>query len=64
MPEQGTWLGRVVDVCVNYDTKNTMKGLIVREDNDAPGLMIIKLDNGEYITSTECQYSLEKVNLS
>ena len=60
LPKQGTWLGRVVDVCWDYDTSNTMRGLIVREDEDSPGLMIIKLNNGDYITSKECQYSLIK----
>jgi hypothetical protein len=57
-PKQGTWLGRTVTVCFNYDTSKTLSGIIVREDVDSPGLMIIQLENGRYVLSTECQYRL------
>lgn len=57
-PEQGTWLGRKVEVCFNYDTSKIVIGKIVREDIDSPGRMIIALDDGRFILSTECQYSL------
>ena len=60
LPKQGTWLGRIVNVCVDYNTEHIIKGLIVREDEEHPGIMIIKLDSGEYLQSTECQYQLVK----
>ena len=44
LPKQGTWLGRIVNVCVDYNTEHVIKGLIVREDEEHPGIMIIKLD--------------------
>lgn len=55
-PEQGAWWGRRVRVCFNYDTSRTLLGLVVRDDAEEPGRMIIKLDDGRYVLSTECQY--------
>lgn len=55
-PKQGSYLLREVEVCFNYDTSKTISGVVVREDAEAPGLMIIKLDNGRHVLSTECQY--------
>jgi hypothetical protein len=55
-PKQGNWLNRPVSVCFNYDTSKRMTGTIVREDAEAPGVMIIALDNGRFVLSTECQY--------
>jgi len=57
-PAQGSWLNLRVDVCFNYDTEHTLGGTIVREDAEEPGRMIIALDNGRYVLSTECMYSL------
>lgn len=59
-PKQGTWLHKRVQVCFNYDTSKTVKGLIVREDVEEPGHMIIALDDGRHVLATECMYSLEK----
>lgn len=61
-PRQGAWLGRQVNVCFDYDTSYTIGGEIVREDAEEPGRMIIKLANGRYVLSTECQYQLLKEN--
>lgn len=55
-PIQGDWLGKRVRVCFNYDTSRTLLGLVVRDDAEEPGRMIIKLDDGRHILSTECQY--------
>lgn len=55
-PPQGVWLNRRVDVCFNYDTANSVKGIIVRDDVEKPFLTIIKLDDGRHVMSTECQY--------
>ena len=54
-PKQGSYLGRRVRVCFNYDTDHTIAGEIVRDD--AAGLTIIKLDTGLYVLGTECQYT-------
>jgi len=56
-PEQGSWLGRRVEVLFGY-TRPAFKGVIVREDAVKPGLMIIRLDDGRHVMSLECQYSL------
>lgn len=57
-PKQGSFWGRRVVVCFDFDTSRTILGTVVREDIEAPGRMIIKLDDGRYVLSTECQYSL------
>ncbi len=48
--------GQKVRVCFNYDTTATFIGLVVRDDAEAPGKMIIKLDDGRHVLSSECQY--------
>lgn len=53
-------LGRRVKVCYHYDTSKFHYGVIVRNDIEEPFETIIKLDNGNYIRATECQYSLIK----
>lgn len=55
-PKQGRYLGKRVRVCFNYDTSRTLLGLVVRDDAEEPGRMIIKLDDGRHVLSTECQY--------
>ena len=57
-PKQGSYLNRQVKVCFNYDTSKTVKGTIIRDDETAPGLMIINLDDGRTVLSTECQYQM------
>jgi len=59
-PEQGNWVGRKVKVCYEYDSSKGHLGVIVREDIEEPGRMIIKLDDGRYLLSTECQYGFIK----
>lgn len=51
-------LGKRVKVCYHYDTSKFHYGVIVRDDIEEPFETIIKLDNGNYIRATECQYSL------
>lgn len=55
-PKQGSYLGRSVEVCFEYDTSCTIKGKVIRDDAEAPGLMIIQLENGWVVRSTECQW--------
>ena len=57
-PPQGSSVGARVVVCFNYDTLETVEGVVVREDMGEPWKMIIKLDTGQYVLSTECQYSM------
>lgn len=59
-PKQGSFLNRFVQVCFDYDTSRTIEGVVVRDDAEEPGLMIISLDDGRYVLSTECQYSFHK----
>ncbi len=57
-PEQGSYLGRKVTVCFNYNTKDTITGIIVRDDVTEPYKTIIALADGRFVLTTECQYSL------
>lgn len=59
-PKQGVWLGKRVVVCFNYDTSRQFPGVVVRDDAEEPGRMIIGLDDGRYVLSTECQYRSDK----
>lgn len=54
-PAQGAYAGRPVRVCFNYDTSRTCNGVVVRDDKEAPGVMIIRLDDGRHVLATECQ---------
>lgn len=57
-PKQGHHLGRRVKVCFNYDTSKLISGTIVRDDMEEPYRLVIKLDDGRYVLSIECMYSL------
>ena len=57
-PNQGAYLNKRVRVCFNYESDYTTFGTVVRDDVEEPGIMIIKLDDGRHILSTECQYSV------
>ena len=48
-----------VKVCFNYDTDNSIGGVFVRDDLEEPYIGIIKLDDGRYVLTTECQYSFK-----
>lgn len=56
-PKQGSFLHRRTKVCFNYDTESQVVGTIVRDDKTEPGVLIIMLDDGRVVLSTECQYS-------
>lgn len=55
-PKQGSYLGRAAEVCFDYDTSATMQGKVIRDDAEEPGLMLIQLENGWVVKSTECQW--------
>lgn len=56
-PRQGKFLGKVVDVCFHYDTSAIVRGKVIRDDAEAPGELIILLDDERVVKATECQYS-------
>lgn len=56
-PKQGSFLGKRTRVCFNFDTTVVLLGTIVRDDAESPGVLIISLDDGRVVLSTECQYS-------
>lgn len=60
MPLQGEWLGKRTTVIFHYDTSRQYDGTIVRDDvyvAGVPCVTIIKLDDGRYVLTTECQQS-------
>jgi len=63
-PKQGAFLGKRCDVCFNYDTSRQIRGVYVRDDAEEPWLMIIRLDDGRYVLSTECMHSPDRSNLN
>jgi len=65
-PRQGSFLHSRVNVCFNYDTSKKLQGTVVRDDVDEPYNTIIKLDDGRYVLSIECQYNVidKPINLN
>ena len=57
-PKQGKLLNARVTVFFHYNTSKTIGGQIVRDDAEDPFVAIIKLDNGRYVRTVECQFSL------
>ena len=55
-PAQGVFKGATVRVCFHFDVTKTVNGVVVRDDNEEPRIMIIKTDDGRYILATECQW--------
>lgn len=55
-PIQGLLAGLRVNVCFNYDTENSIQGTLVRDDAEDPFVQIIRLDDGRFVLTTECQY--------
>lgn len=57
-PKQGEWLHKRVKVFFHYETEHIKLGTIVRDDTEEPFRTIFRLDDGRYVLSSECQYSL------
>jgi len=55
-PRQGDFKGSVVRVCFDYDPSRIVEGTVIRDDVEEPGRMIIQLDDGRVVLSTECQW--------
>lgn len=49
-------VGSRVNVCYHFDSSKTHIGTVVRDDIEEPYETIIKLDNGRYLRSVECQF--------
>jgi hypothetical protein len=58
-PKQGEYLGRRCQVIFHYNGQVRLHGTIVRDDREKPWRTIIRLDDGRYVLSTECQYAPE-----
>lgn len=56
VPKQGSFLNMQTKVCFFYGSE-TVRGRILRDDDAEPWATIIKLEDGRFIESTECQYS-------
>lgn len=56
-PKQNKSLGSMVEVCFNYNTRETIKGIIIRDDGEDPGETFILTEDGRILSATECQYS-------
>lgn len=57
-PAQGAFLGKSVEVMFRYDSSRRVRGEIVRDDAEAPWRTLIRLSDGRFIDSAECQYRL------
>jgi hypothetical protein len=55
-PRQGDMAGQPVLVCFAYDPSHTVRGVMVRNDVEEPGVEIIQLEDGRYVLTTECQW--------
>jgi hypothetical protein len=58
-PKQGSYVGRRVKVCFNYDASRRFPGVCIRDDIEEPFLTIFSLDDGRAVLATECQYQPE-----
>jgi len=54
-PRQSDFVGKATSVCFHYGLQS-FPATIVRDDLDAPFIMIFKLEDGRHVLSTECQY--------
>jgi hypothetical protein len=55
-PTQGPYAWARVSVCFHHDTSQSIKGTMVRNDQGEPWVDIIRLDDGRYVLTTECQW--------
>ena len=55
-PQQGSLLGRRVNVRFYPYTQRQIGGVVVRDDITKPFVGIIRLDDGRHVLMTECQF--------
>jgi len=60
-PRQGELRG--CSVIFNYDTGRKFRGEVVREDLEEPYLTIIRLEDGRFVLTTECQWQPDSLAL-
>lgn len=56
-PKQSDHLNARAQVVFHYDLNRRFGATIVRDDVESPFMCILKLDDGRYVLSGECQYS-------
>lgn len=56
-PRQSDLVGARTQVCFHYESAVLIGGTIVRDDMEEPWRVIIQLDDGPLVLSTECQYT-------
>lgn len=56
-PKQGLYKSSRVRVCFNYEAGRSIDGTVLRDDAEEPGRMIIQLDDGRVVLTTECMWS-------
>ena len=59
-PQQGSLLGRKVNVCFYRYTHRQIGGVVVRDDITEPFVGIIRLDDGRHVLMTECQFQEQR----
>ena len=59
-PQQGSLLGRKVNVCFYRDTRRQIGGVVVRDDISEPFIGIIRLDDGRHVLMTECEFQEQR----
>lgn len=59
-PVQGPNLSVRVRVIFHFG-REELAGTVVRDDAEDPGRMIIRLDDGRHVLSTECQWSYKRI---
>ncbi len=56
-PKQSSDKGKRAKVIFHYDTSNSLKGTVVRDDDEKPYTTLILIDDGRIINTKECQWS-------
>lgn len=57
-PKQNSYLlNRSVEICIECNDAGMTKGKIVRADIEEPYVIIIHLENGQYVLGSECRFN-------
>lgn len=55
-PKQGPYQFMRAEVIFHFDTDHRSFGTIIRDDAEAPHVLVIALTDGRVVLGTECQY--------
>ena len=58
LPEQASHLGKLARVVYYKSFSTFLGGTVVRSDSEYPFRTIIKLESGEFVDNSECEYKL------